>query len=421
MQLAERGLGIPHMNQGRLSLTVVAVGVAFASSAAAQVTPDAMLHGRPSRTMDVEAHARVEHDSNIARTDADLAAARGISRADTLYLPSVSADIVVPVGQQAVFLRGFASYVFHDKNSRLDHSRYDLTGGVGSRLGPCGSVVSAGYTRGRSELQDFTLVTTVNNILEVKHLAASLTCVRAPGLGVYGSVSRDWGSSSVTTVTNGDYVATHAQGGLRYSRAATGSIGLIGLYGRTEYKDRPVAAFTNDGYEMRGGGLELARRLGGRIQANASISYVHVEPLSALPGTQTNFNGYTYSADVSYRATSRLNGQLTFSRNISPTLIQGQSFEVQTLYGASGDYRIGSRFSLGLHAEQRKSDSRGVVLPTGNVLTQSRTRAYESSLTYRLNKRLSFVLTAAREERRADNPDFDYNNDRVGLSADFAF
>lgn len=403
---------------------MLAMGVGL--PARAQVTPDAMAQGRQPRRVDVQLQGQVEHDTNLIRTTRALAAAQGLSLADTVYAPTLNIDLLLPLGRQAVFARGSAGYMFHERNRRLDTERFDLEGGLGGSVGPCGTVVGGGYQRGRSELNDQTLVTSIENILEVKSVNAGLTCIKSPGLGVTLTASKSWASNSSVRATNGDYHTDTISGGLIYGRPIAGSVSLQGQYAQTKYTDQPAVPRATDGYTSLGGGLRVERKLGTRLQASAGLSYTAVNvdrsatPVLGAPPIK-DFKGLTYSADAAYRISSRFRVQGKFERAVQPTLLTGGGFELQTNYSGRVEYRLGSRITVSLGAEQQKSDVRGNAATVGLVLTDARTRAASSTISYRQSDRLTFTLSGRLEERKANDPRFEYSSERIGASANVNF
>jgi hypothetical protein len=271
------------MKHSRWAFGLLACGVAGASAAEAQVTPESILRGTNERKVDLRATADIDYDSNLIRTTPAQAAPRGLSLSDTVYTPAVNLNILQPVGRQVVFLKGDVSYLFHQNNKQLDSNRIDAAVGVGNKLGPCGSTLVGDYARGRNELLDTTLQTTVENILQVKRLDGAITCSRPTGLGVLMTGARVEATTSDKANTSGDYNTTTAGAGVIYSRPSTGSIGLMGNYARTEYPGRLPVPGGSSGYELVAGSINLERQLGGRIQATASLSYSRVKLLDAIP------------------------------------------------------------------------------------------------------------------------------------------
>ena len=416
----------------RLALGAVLVAAAFSTAAYAEVEPEDMVRGRQARKVEIQGIAKVEHHSNLARTSAALAVTQNLKRGDTIYSPSLNVDALIPIGRQALFLNGSASYLFHDANTRLDNSQINATAGIGNSIGPCGSVLSGNYTRSRSGLDDRVLLTTLDNLLSVKRASLGLTCTRPSGLGLIMSASQVWGDNSIPVATNSDYRTSTASVGGQFGRASVGSISVSGNYARTDYPNRDALLGESEGYEQIGGGVTLDRRIGGRIQATATLSYSNVEllkqlvlPAGAPMDLRSKFSGLTYSARVTYRASSRLQGGVNLDRSISPTIATGKTYELQTNYAVQADYRIGSRIYLQASARQSDSEVRGdsflgVASPV-NILTDSRTRSVAGSLRYRQNDRLSLVLSGGYEQRRTNSPDLDYSSERIGLAAEFRY
>jgi hypothetical protein len=222
-----------HKGIAVLALVGMAVG---ASAARAQLSPDQMVQARQSRLAQILLSANVEYDSNVARASPALAAAEGLHLSDTVYTPSLNANLVFPLGRQALFLDGIVGYAAHQENSQLDHVRVNLNAGLGNKLGPCGSVLKGGYFEGRSELQDAALATTVQDLQEVKSIDLGLSCTRQPGLGLNVDASRSWATNSAPAVTNGNYETTTVTGSFIYSRPATGTIAITASDAKTAYR-----------------------------------------------------------------------------------------------------------------------------------------------------------------------------------------
>jgi hypothetical protein len=408
------------------------VGVAAAASAAhaQQLAPDQMAQARQSRLTQILLTANVEYDSNIVRSSPTLAAQEGLHLSDTTYSPTLNTNVVFPVGRQALFLTGDVGYVGHQQNSRLDHARVDLNSGVGNKLGPCGSVLSGGYFRGRSELLDTTLSTTVQNLQEIKKVNFGVSCLRAPGLGLSVDATRSWATNDSPVATNGNYQSTQISGSLIYSRPATGTIALTAADVETDYSQTGLlAAAGPSGYKARSGGVRLERRLGGRIQATASVSYTKAEiqqPVGLVGSTTSaarDFSGLTYSGDLTFRATSRLSAHAGFDKEVKPSLIPGGSFEVHTEYILGATYKLGSRIQLGLNGHDSDIVVHGdfPAALAATTLTDAHVKLVEATARYNLTKRLSFVFTGGRETRDANNPLLEYSDNRVSLGAEVKF
>ena len=418
------------MRHKGFALAALIGAAASASAASAQILPDQMVGPRLKRTVDITATAAVEYDTNVARTSEALAAQENIRPEDTTYTPSIYAHMLLPVGRQAVFLDGSVGYTGHQYNTRLDNTHADIKGGVGNSLGPCGTVLSGDYSRGRSEFGNNLLVTNVANIQEVQKLGFGIACRRAAGLGIFADATRSWSSNSLPQTANGNYVSTVYTGGISYQRPSFGSLSLTASDAKTDYSADNIAALLvgSSSFEAKSGGVSFQRRLGGRIQASLAASYTKAETQQALPVGATipssrDFSGLTYSGDISYRASSRLEGHMGFNRSVNPSQITGGSFEIDTEYQLGVTYRLGTRITLALTGRDRETIVHGDIpaILAATTLTEARSKTIQASADYRLNKRLSFILSARHETRDANNSLFAYDDDGVGLSVSARF
>ncbi|MET3528119.1 outer membrane beta-barrel protein [Phenylobacterium koreense] len=373
--------------------------------------------------MDFGLRAELERDNNVSRSSATQAATQGISQEDTIFTPSVTVDVWVPVGRQAVFLKGAAGYSFYDKNDQLDRERASLNGGIEGGVGPCATTLTGDLIYGQREITDFDLSQVVGNVVRTTRVGLHVNCSAPTGLGAVFGASQEWTDNSASQLTSADAERQFLTGGLSYSRPALGTVTAFTNFEKIDYPNRQLLGGGSDGYEMTAVGVSYARRLGARIEGTASISYANVEPAASnLPGAPSiDFSGTTYSGDLSYRASSRMRFRGNFSRSVTPTLAIGQQYEVQTAYGLGMDYDIGSRFKLKLGVAQNESEAHGVSAAVPNVMTSSTTKMIYGALRYEQSRRLAFTLSARHEERDANTPQFNFNGERVGIAADLAF
>ncbi|HEX5378161.1 MAG TPA: outer membrane beta-barrel protein [Phenylobacterium sp.] len=375
----------------------------------------------PVDRFSVSLNARAEHDTNLAGINPAEARIRGLEPEDTVYTPSLTVNVNIPVSRQTVFFRGYLGYSYHDQNTLLDSERMTFDGGVNGRISICDVTAEGSYQRGLSSFEDVVLAPTITNVLEVKHLGATATCARKTGIGLMASVSGDRAENDQTLLRPQDYEETAYTLGLTYSKPRLGTVTVYGAHKRTEYNHRVAVAGT-EGYELDSFGLTYDRHLGARIDGSVSVAYTSVSNIAApsLTTPAGDFDGVTYSANLNYRATSRLLAEAMFERDVTPSNRFGNSYDVGTRYRLKGTYELGSRISLNLGAEQREVDSQGSLAFAGN-LTNSRMRVVFGGVTYRPSKLLSLGLDAAQEERRTNDRRFDYDNTRVGLTAGVSY
>jgi hypothetical protein len=382
-----------------------------------------MIAGTLARSMHADASIKTEYDSNIARTSPQEAALLGLQRDDITYAPTLNLNIVDPVGRQALFLQGSVGYLFHQHNRQLDSEQINLTGGAGASIGRCGSVLSGGFFRGRSQQEQLGAVVNVENILEVKRASLGITCATPAGLGVVFSTSYDQGDNSLPQVAVADFRSTSVSGGIMYGRPSTGSVQLLVSYTRTDTPNTVFPTVGSDGYENQSVGLQFSRRAGGKIQLNATINYSKVNLLTPsnailLPGPVSNSStGLTYTSGIDYRASSRLQFHGSFNREIKPTLLAGSSYEVQTSYSVRADYKLGARIQIGAGADLGRDAGQATVAAlAATTLTNSEIKGIFASVRYQQSPRIYVVLDARHESRTANLPQFEYTSDRVGLS-----
>jgi len=415
------------MRYGALALGALLGAGCLPSLAVAQVSPQTMLQGSTARTMNLSGSATAAYNSNVSRLNKSVAPTTGVDAGDTTYTPSINAEIIQPVGQQTVFLTGNLSYRFHQNNKQLDSSRINLTAGGGGSVGPCGTVVTGHYSRARSDVDDLELDVTVLNIREHKEIGVAVACSRPTGIGVVFSGSRGWGENNLPQFQLSNSETTNLSTGLSYGRPSLGSASVFVAYSKTEYPNRPTQTPGTSGFETRAAGLTYQRQLGGRIKATGSVSYSEAEPtgplgLGAVGRPPGKFTGLTYSGSLSYRASGRLFLSSDVLRQISPTILNTGTFEVQTKYGLSATYSLGSRLKLQAGGQRSEINLNGTpIAGSAPTLTDSRTTSLFGSLSYQQSKRVSLSLGVGTEKRDSDNPMFNYTNNKVSLSLNLTY
>lgn len=423
------------MNRTPLAFCAVLGMSSLAAPAVAQttngeggaITSSSMLKSRQTRTFAADLTAQAAHDSNLSRASKSTAALRGVQASDWTYTPSASVSLIQPLGRQALFLDATAGYRFHDKNKQLDRVTYAGSGGAGFSVGPCGAVALGSYSQSASETDTDIVDVFVQNVRKNRSVGASMTCMQPSGLGVTGGVSRSWVTSNLAQARISDHDTSAANVGVLYGRPEIAAVTLVGSYTRTLYPNRLTVDATRNGFEATAGGVQIARKLGARIEATATFGYTAVSPIggrliSATALAPSKFHGITYAGDVSYRASSRLQVGAQFQRSVSPSFVSTGSFQVRTGYGANLTYKVGSRIVVDLQAQNDDVDIKGVGVSTiASTLTNSNTKVGGVSVAYKQSERLTFRLSAEREKRSSDNSLFNYTNDRVVISTSLAF
>jgi hypothetical protein len=404
------------MKYGRLACGAL---VATAVSAPALAAPAPA----PSRHISVEISGEVQYDSDLPRVSEQEAALRHQTMEDTTYLPSLNFDVLMPVGRQALFLTGSAAYAYHENNSILDSERITVLGGTDLHLGHCNVRLSGNYNRALSDYEDITAPGTITNILEDKRVALDGSCPRRTGLGLTGSVSHEEANNDTVLLKPQDHTSDTYSGGLTYSRPGLGVLTVFGSHTITDYQNRLTLFGGHDGYDVDAGGITVDRRLGARIEGTVTLSYTkvdsHAPQIAGLPSS--NFSGATWSADVTYRPTHRLRGELLVERAVVPSNRIGSNYDLRTSYRLLGSYRLTPRLELHGSGEQRKIDSTTNLPLTVNALTNSTTNVGSVGVRYDLNRRVFFGLDGGVEQRSTNNVLYNYHDTHVAVSAHYRY
>ena len=403
------------MVRGRLAVGALLATVAVTSPALAASG------GQPVDKFSVTAGARVEHASNMAGVSESEARARGISPDDTIYTPSLGVTVNLPVGRQVFFLTGYAGYLYHEKNTIYDSERVTVDTGVRGHVAICDVTGGLNYARALSSFDDIVLGPTQDNIQTVKAGRIQASCARRTGIGVTASVNHEVAENDQSLLKIQDYTRTSYSAGVTYSKPRLGTLTVFGSRSKTDYDHRiPIFGQTN-GFESTSGGLTYDRHLGARIDGSVTLSYTTVDGAGAAgPGVSSDFSGFTYTLNAAYRASQRLHLDASFGRDVNPSNRFGNSYDVDTHYSLRGSYELGSRISTNLGVERRETESGGSTIFAGN-LTDSKVTVVSGGITYKMNRRIGFSLDAAHEEREANDARFEYDNTRVGISANVTY
>jgi hypothetical protein len=368
------------------------------------------------RHVNIEAQVRVEHDSNVARSSEAAAAARGVDRADTLIRPSIAADILIPLSRQSAFLRGSIGHDYYTNNDFLDSGRYDVAAGFNLHAGPCDGSLWAAYQYYQSDLQDLSIAVT-RNIEKATSEHFNVACGGAVGLVPTLAIDNVSVRNSAPFLATSDYDRVSTTVGLGYRRPTFGVVSAFVRHDEAEYENRLLATpsgLIKDGYEVDAWGVRYERRLGARIEGEASVSYTQVKPdAPSVP----DFKGATYSAVVDFRASSRIKLSALLERSANPTIRPGAAYGVDQTARLDATYTMNARWKLNAGVLQGTSRYKGASLVGGTDLTKEDVMAIYGGARWDVGRRVAFIADARHEERDANLPGLDYSSNRVGLTA----
>jgi hypothetical protein len=245
------------------------------------------------------------------------------------------------------------------------------------------------------------------------------TCGRPIGFAPIFSISQTWSNNSLSQLQSSDYNTLGGSGGISYQTPTIGVLSLFGQYQTTDFTNR-VLFFSqspmHDGFDTYGGGIRYVRQLGARIQGTVSVSYTSVRPFVGAAG----FDGLTYGADVTFRASSRLMLHGSVLRDVQPSNVFDATYFLETKGLVEGTYDIGSRLKLVVGASEQDRTFKGPAIVQGVDLSSDSLKSIYSSLTYSL-RRFYVALNAKYDQRNANISDLGYPDTRVGLTVGTQF
>lgn len=373
-----------------------------------------------AKQFDIELAARAAYDTNVSRSNEAVAALRGLQREDWILSPTVSVDVVQPLGRQAIFLKGDVGYNFYQENDRLDREKIALKGGAKVNLGPCRSTIGGSFDRRQSDLRDLQLGS-IENVESLQGVSMEMGCGRVAGLSANMSVADERADNSSAQRKRSDYQSTNATAGLVYRRATFGELTLFGRVGSTTYKNRLITSggvTEADGFDSYGLGVNFGRNIGSRLRGSLSIGYMSVDPKTPVGN---DFEGITYSADLTVKPSNRLETRLFAERAVKPSNRYQASYSVDRSYNLQAEYAVGSRIKIGLGAGYADRRYESAALRGAPVITEEEVRTVSGTVRFTMSRRLILLLDATQEERDANLHGFDYTANRVSLSATTTF
>jgi hypothetical protein len=358
--------------------------------------------------------------TNVAGSSDTIAALRGLNTEDVVYAPSLNLNLVEPLGGATVFLNGYIGYDIHQRNAILDRERISVTGGANTRLAICDTTLSGVYARSQSDLTDLVVVAT-NNTQETFTAALDATCNTGGRLIPSFGVAHTWSTNSAIAYLTQEYESTNANAALAYNAGSLGTISLIGSYGRTDYPNRFFVLPTglqSDGYNMYSGGVRYENDIMPDLNLTASVSGTSLETDNNVGAS---FDGITYDATLTLRATSRMNFHVGLSRQTKPSMYLNSSYSVAESYFAGVDYRVSARITAAINASHTHSDYSGGALLPGLNITDQTIKSVSGSLSYTISPTFSATLNAGYTQRDANVLGYSYSGAQVGLALSKAF
>jgi hypothetical protein len=358
------------------------------------------------------------YDTNVARSSAAIAQARGILREDEIYSPAAQLNLSKSFGAGDVFLQGMLGYDFYQHNSILNRQDIDLSGGFIQQAGTCKIAAGGTYVSQQSDLQQLTVAVTKNTETSTS-ASLVLKCDRTSRLSAYFSVIPIWSENSATLQQTSNSRSIPVNAGIGYSVVGLGTFSVFAEYNSTTYPNRLVdlgSSAVTDGYQLYGGGLRWEREIGERFKVTIAISEIALRPRAT---DDVAFLGY--EADATYQFTPRLEANVFATRAANPVNRLDTTYSVDQTYGATVGYRLGARTKLSVDGQVADHRYFGSQINPGIDLIAQSNHSVDAKLSYDLRSGYTIALTATQEHGTADIPDYRYNDSRAELSLSAAF
>jgi hypothetical protein len=357
------------------------------------------------------------YDSNVARSDAALAAQRHVIQQDFYALPAGEALFSQVFGRETVYLDLVAGYKAYAKNPLLDRSNIQIGGGAVGQLSLCQGTLAGAYDRAQADIStlpitvqggqvNFTPKDTQTNAV----IDFTAVCGASVGFAPTGHVSEVWVTNNSSQFAAIDAHVFSGSGGITYRSPVLGSATINGQYSKTDYPNRflPFGGGTESlGFQTTGAGITLARPAGARLSGSLSVNYTHVQPGN---GFIQGFSGVTYSANLGYALNPRMNLNVVAGREVTPSNLVQASFELTSIYGGEATYELGSRLTLGAGYSRTHQIYEGILFPVLFNFTEETTNSVYGNADFKLNRRISIGPSVTYSKRNANFAPMSYND-----------
>jgi hypothetical protein len=399
-----------------VAATAAILATACAGSAAAQGLP-------PENVTEIGASLDVRHDSNVARSNAERAAARGLSRGDERATPSINLLYSRPLGRNRVSITASAGYDFYRRNKGLNRERLSFGGTGTAMVGPLTFDLGAELARRQTDPADLTPLlipgnASIRNTQSTQDYNAKVRFGSQPyGIKPVASFGRSIGNNSSPRRRFADYRSTTYGGGVSYESPTIGYWDVQYLKSNIDYPNRPATiaqtGFTTDRVTLSG-----RRDLGAILVANGSVSWITLTPDQRGTGVE-RFRSVGYSLGLRAVPSPNLSLDGNFARDVSPSLGTDALYQVNNNYAVSGTYALSQdiAFSLSGAVAQRRFAGAGQVF--GVALANSVQRSVTGSVDLARTRPLRVGIDVGYQKRDANGTFFDYDSFYAGIRTSF--
>ncbi|MDZ3833674.1 MAG: hypothetical protein U0S50_17945 [Sphingopyxis sp.] len=385
--------------------------LALLGTAATGFTAPAFAQADTAPLSDVKFDVTAEYNSNVARSDAARAAARGLSRSDQRITPGLTVDLARNLGQTRVWLNGSAGYDFYRRNSQLNRERIGLEGGIKQPIGPCRVDITAGISRRQSDLGDIAFVNNspsfaVKNAETRQEYQGDITCGREYGLRPTGDVGYVIARNSNLIRDRAEYDELEYQGGLSYSTPNFGDLTAYAGRRDIDLLNQPTAGGGEVSYHITTIGARYRRDIGSRLDAQFSIGRSAIRGGGALV---PNNSGLTWDVEVTAQFGPRLQVTASTGRQFVNSLSSDAAYLRTQPNLVQLTYAVNDRMRLQASYLNERRSYRYATPQVGTFIDRETRQLGGGGFTYDFGRRWQIGLSGGYERRNANGTFFDYD------------
>jgi hypothetical protein len=364
------------------------------------------------------------YNSNVAESDAALAASRGLKQSDYITEIGLNTTVIQTLGRQRFFAHGDFGYSWYAHNHVLDVASADFNGGDTIGFGQCGLTISGDYYRGHSDTPILPNEA-VGDVRSTGEVGGEINCNRKYGLNPNVSVSERWNTHTAPIYNDADSRVFTVSGGLDFATPMLGSLGVYGEYDNITYLHSLVfveGVLGRDEFQVFTGGLKYGKQFTPNLGAQAYVTYTNTQ---SNADNANDFSGLTYAFTLNYTVAPRFFANAYITREVVPSDLPFQTYAVVEDYHLVGNYEASSRIRLQLEGWVDNYDYRGTTtlplpFPNANISHQT---VYEvqGDVRFRFSNFASIEAFLGEKHRDSTFAPLDYWATIVGLKlrADF--
>lgn len=353
----------------------------------------------------------IRYDTNVARASDELAADRGIKKADTRITPNLNIDFEKPLGRQVFYLNGDVGYNFYARNHGLNRGRILLNSGLRLRFSRCSGSLNGSFALQQTDPAELIDTSRAKNTEHISTIGVEAKCGGATGLGLFAGASRTWQTNSASDRRYADFNMNQAHGGISYARPVLGELALAVAVKDADYPHRD-ALFGSDRFHTFSIGGRYTREVGSRLQGTVALNRTTVDTGSGGP----KFTGLTSDVSLTALISDNLKTQVRWVRDVQPVSVGFGSFNIDSRLSVDANYGLSPRLTLNAGGGLIHRHIEGENPLFGPQLDHER-RTYEYvGVSYKRSARTSLDLDVRHEQRTADPSLFNYSSTSVGLA-----